>query len=74
MRAVQTFRKIVLDTTPSANDYPRGYSVTVSSDGVNWSSAIATGNGSSSVTTILLPTTQNARYLRITQSGSAPGN
>jgi lysophospholipase L1-like esterase/fibronectin type 3 domain-containing protein len=74
MLAVRSFRKIVLDTTPSANDYPRGYVVNVSNDGVNWGSPVATGVGSSGVTTILLNTTKNARYLRITQTGSAPGN
>ncbi|MGC3960998.1 MAG: discoidin domain-containing protein [Verrucomicrobiota bacterium] len=74
MLAVRTFRKIVLDTTPSANDYPRGYVVQVSNDGVNWGSPVATGSGNSSVTTIQLNATQSARYLRITQTGSAGGN
>ena len=74
MRALQSFRKIVLDTTPSANDYPRGYVVNVSNDGINWGSQVAAGSGNASVTTIELNGTKTARYIRITQTGSAPGN
>jgi len=50
----------------------RGYQVTVSNDGINWSSSVVTGAGSSSITSITF-TTQVARYIRITQTGSAPG-
>jgi hypothetical protein len=59
-----------LNAANSANDYPRGYQVIISNDGVNWSSSIATGAGSSGITTITFPT-QAARYIRITQTGSA---
>jgi hypothetical protein len=72
MGTVNAFNKIVLNEANSANDYPRGYEVMVSNDGVNWSSSIATGVGTSGVTTITF-TTQAARYIRITQTGSAPG-
>jgi hypothetical protein len=73
MRSARMIFKIVLDTTPSANDYPRGYQVNLSNDGSNWGSPVATGAGSSAVTTITFPP-QTARYLRITQTGSASGN
>jgi Carbohydrate binding module (family 6)/F5/8 type C domain len=72
MGLANTFFKIVLNAVNSANDYPRGYQVYVSNDGVNWGSSIATGTGSSGVTTITFAT-QTARYIRIIQTGSAPG-
>lgn len=67
-----TFNKLVLNSVNSANDYPRGYSVSVSPDGVNWGSPIATGAGTYNITTISLPA-QTARYVRITQTGSTSG-
>ena len=67
-----TFNKIVLNAANSANDYPRGYQVYVSTNGVNWGTATASGTGSSAITTITLAA-QAARYIRIVQTGSAPG-
>ena len=72
MGSVNVFNKIVLNYINSANDYPRGYQVTVSYDGINWSGPIASGVGVSSSTTISFAT-QAARYIRITQTGSVGG-
>ncbi len=72
MGTINTFYKIVLNAVNSANDYPRGYQVNVSSDGVNWGSAVTNGVGTPSITTITFPT-QTARYIRITQTGSVQG-
>jgi fibronectin type 3 domain-containing protein len=69
---IRSFKQIVLDAGPSSNDFPRGYSVTVSNDGTNWSAPVATGAGSSAITTISFPD-QVARYVRITQTGSTTG-
>jgi len=44
---------------------------TVSRDGVNWGKPIATGQGQMAITTIVFPT-QNAHFIRITQTGSDP--
>ncbi len=60
----QRFNKVVLNCGRSMNDYPRGYEVNVSSDGVEWGKPIATGRGAP-VTTIAFPP-QTARYLRVT--------
>jgi fibronectin type 3 domain-containing protein len=70
MGSAQSFYKLVLDDTASPNDYPRGYQVNVSSDGVNWGSPVATGNGSTTITTITFAS-QTARYFRITQTGTS---
>ncbi|MCX6327192.1 MAG: discoidin domain-containing protein [Bacteroidia bacterium] len=65
----QKFDKIVLDCTWAQWDTPKKYSVSVSNDDKNWSKPIATGAGALGITTINFPT-QNARYLKITQTGT----
>ncbi len=71
--SVGTFYELILNCVNSANDYPRGYRVYVSNDGVNWGSPITNGAGTSGITTITFPP-QAARYIRIIQTGSAPAN
>jgi beta-glucosidase len=66
----QTFVQLTLDATNSNNDYPRTYSVFVSNDGTNWGTAVATGSGTTALTTIVFPQ-QTARYVRIKQTGTA---
>ncbi len=72
MGSAQSFSRIVLDCSSASGDYPRGYQVHVSNDGLNWGSPVATGTGSSGVTTITFAA-QTARYIRVTQTGSASG-
>jgi hypothetical protein len=69
----QRFNKIVLASGGSPYDFPRGYSVFVSSDGVKWGSPVASGAGNSATTTISFAT-RDARYLRIEQTSSHPSN
>jgi glucosylceramidase len=45
-------RQVVFDTGVSTGDYPRGYSVTTSADGVNWSTPVASGQGTGQFTTV----------------------
>ena len=71
--SAQTFSKIVLDSAGSPNDYPRGYTVEVSSNGTNWTLVTTTGSTAAGVTTINFAT-QTANYIRVTQTGSAAGN
>ncbi|WP_081680868.1 glycoside hydrolase family 3 C-terminal domain-containing protein [Cellulomonas sp. URHD0024] len=68
--SVQPFGRIDLDAGGSAADYPRGYQVFVSNDGASWGSAVATGTGSSALVSTTFPT-QNARYIRVVQTGAA---
>jgi hypothetical protein len=67
MGSPKTFSQLVLDASDSPGDYPRGYQVTISSDGVSWSDPVASGSGTSAVTTISFPP-QTARYIRVTQT------
>jgi glucosylceramidase len=68
----------VLDAGASSNnwvpvastDYPAGYSVTVSNDGVNWSPPVATGAGTGQITTIPL-SGRPVQYVRITLTASS---
>ncbi|HWX21681.1 MAG TPA: DUF5010 domain-containing protein [Candidatus Binatia bacterium] len=70
MRANYTVFQVNLDATASPNDYPRGYQVNLSTDGNNWGSPVAVGNGGGAVTAIQFPA-HSARYIRVTQTGSA---
>ncbi len=69
MQSPQTFNQITMDSASSTNDYARGYQVLVSSDGMTWSTPIATGTGTGALVTVSFPT-QTSRYVRIVQTGS----
>ena len=64
---------LTLDTRSSANDYPRGYEVTISTDGKNWTPVAKKGEEKAPLLEInFKPVT--AKFIRITQLGSAKGN
>src|SRR5262249_22488560 len=63
MGSTNTIYKLVLDAASSSSDYPRGYQVNLSNDGSTWGNPVASGSGSSAVTTITFPT-NTARYVR----------
>jgi hypothetical protein len=69
MKTQNTVHEIVLDATQSPNDSPAGYSVYISTDGVNWGSAIASGVGQTGMTLITFPESVG-RYIQIVQTGS----
>ena len=73
MRNKQKFNLIILDTTGSPNDTPAKYEVYVSNDDSEWGEPIATGEGSSMMTIISIPT-QEARYFKIIQTGNTKTN
>ncbi|MFT5326297.1 MAG: putative heme-binding domain-containing protein [Planctomycetaceae bacterium] len=62
-------RSILLDSTKSAGDYPRGYAVSTSENGADWSEPILTGEGTTEVTELALPAGTNTRHIRIEQTG-----
>ncbi len=61
-----------LDSTRSPNDYPRGYAVTLSTDGQTWTSPVAIGKGDGPRTEINFPPAKT-RFIRITQTGAVDG-
>jgi glucosylceramidase len=68
--STQSIRRVVLDTGVDRGDYPRGYELATSNDGSTWT-PVASGAGSGQLTTIDLAAT-TARFVRITQTASAP--
>ena len=69
---LQPVRRVVLDTGADTGDFPRGYALFTSSDGVHWSDApAAAGAGSGQLTRIDIPRTA-ARFLRVVQTATAP--
>ncbi len=63
-------RQVVFDTGVSTGDYPRGYTVTTSTDGVNWSTAVASAAGTGQFTTVPL-TGAPVRYVRMTLTAAS---
>ncbi len=61
-----------LDSAKSANDYPRGYTLELSTDGQKWTK-VASGSGIGAVTDITFPATKT-KFIRITQTGEVKGN
>jgi glucosylceramidase len=63
-------RQVVFDTGVSTGDYPRGYTIATSADGVNWTTAVAAGQGTGQFTTADLSGAP-VRYLRLTLTASS---
>ncbi len=63
-------RQVVFDTGVSTGDYPRGYTVATSTDGVNWSTAVASAAGTGQFTTVPL-TGAPVRYVRMTLTAAS---
>ncbi|WP_245954642.1 discoidin domain-containing protein [Paenibacillus flagellatus] len=66
----KTYTRLTMDAGGSANDYPRGYEIRVSDDGVVWSEPVAAAVGSSGQSTVQFQP-QTARYVRIVLTKSA---
>ncbi|MEV4316066.1 glycoside hydrolase family 30 beta sandwich domain-containing protein [Actinocrispum sp. NPDC049592] len=63
-------REVVLDTGVSIQDYPRGYTAAISSDGVTWTTVVAAGVGNGQFTTVNLRG-ERARFVRFTLTAAA---
>ena len=60
----------MFDTGVNLGDYPRGYSVAVSSDGTTWSSPVVSGVGSGQLTAVRLSGAP-VRYVRMTLNAAS---
>ncbi len=75
LAATQTVSELILDSSPSVNDYPRGYLVEVSTDGATWREVAKAGREEAdraqqkAVLRIAFGATP-ARFIRITDLGS----
>src|SRR5262249_54577309 len=72
--AVTEVAGLVLDSTKSGNDYPRGYKVELSSDGTAWDKPVLQGAANNAVTELVFPKPAKTKFIRITQTGEAKGN
>ncbi len=63
---------LVLDTTQSADDYPRGYAVYVADEEIDTDTMepVLTGEGNGAITTMTFDPPQEGRFIRIVQTGS----
>ncbi|MEO5897471.1 MAG: discoidin domain-containing protein [Vicinamibacterales bacterium] len=66
----RTFSRIILEYAASAEDYPRGYVVSISDNDATWTD-VTSGTGSSASTTIAWNGAVTARHVRVTQTGSS---
>ncbi|MEA2281384.1 MAG: glucosylceramidase [Solirubrobacteraceae bacterium] len=66
----RSVRRVVVDTGADTGDFPRGYELATSEDGQHWTTA-ASGAGSGQLTAIDIGATR-ARYVRVTQTATAP--
>jgi hypothetical protein len=64
---------LVLDAGQSGGDFPRGYTVELSADGVQWGAPVAKGEGRGALTEIAFKPAK-ARFVKITQTGEAKGS
>ena len=78
MNKIRRLTRIDLDAAGSPNDFPRGCTVLISSDGTNWSKAaeLTEAECQSKVSKGILEigiAPSDARYVKIIQNGSVPG-
>jgi glucosylceramidase len=66
-------RQVVFDTGVSTGDYPRGYAVQTSTNGTNWNTVLADGQGAGQFTTVDLPGSP-VHYVRLTLTSADPGD
>lgn len=65
---------LILDTTRSGNDYPRGYTVEVSANGTDWGKPVLKGKGSGALTELIFAEPLKTKFIRINQTGEVKGN
>ena len=70
MGRAETFDKVVLDAGSSTDDYARSADVFVSSDGTNWTK-VATIVGDGQAIQLATFSTQTARYIKVSSTGTA---
>jgi hypothetical protein len=70
LNEVRTVSGVALDNAGSPQDYPRGYAVSLSSDGDRWTEVVRTPDNDRPLDVKFSP--HPARYIRIEQIGSDP--
>ena len=69
----RTLTRILLDSSDSPGDYPRGCEVYVSFDGKSWGEAVLTSKAQRPITRLVFEKPVRARFVKIVQTGSTQG-
>jgi glucosylceramidase len=65
-------RRVVLDTGVAVADFPHGFALYTSRDGVHWGKAVARGQGAGQLTSVAVPRGPSVRHLKVVLTSSAP--
>jgi hypothetical protein len=71
LHLAKSVKRIVLDSSPSPNDYPRGYEVYIGDDPAKLGAPVLKGDGSVPVTEFKIEPPRTGRYVKIVQTGRA---
>lgn len=71
LHLAKSVKRIVLDSEPSPNDYPRGYEVYIGDDPAKFGAPVLKGEGSKPVTEFTIEPPRVGRYVKIVQTGRA---
>ena len=63
---------VLLDALKSKNDYPKGYKLELSLDGIDWGKPVLQGKGTGAVMVLNFPLTKT-KFVRITQTEDTKG-
>jgi beta-glucosidase len=69
MGSAHSVKQITVDAGNNTDD-PAGYQISLSTDGVNWGSPVATGPGTGPLLVVHFPAV-NAKYIKVVQTGSS---
>jgi glucosylceramidase len=74
LRRATPVRRVVLDAGAATGDFPRGWALYASADGVHWGRAVARGEGTGQLTSadVRRLAHRPVRHLRVVLTGSAP--
>lgn len=65
---------LAMDSQANAQDYPRKFQIELSADGKSWNPPVVTQETRSPLTEVVFSSPQKARFVRITQLGTANNN
>ncbi len=68
--SAQTIQHIMLDQGASTGNYPRGFAVEISTDGINWTTVYTAAGSTGSLTDIVLGSPVTAQYVKIVLTAS----
>jgi hypothetical protein len=65
---------LAMDSQANLQDYPRKFTVELSKDGRSWDPPMVAQDGKTALIEVVFPSPQRAKFIKITQTGSAGNN